>query len=188
MDNFSKVILASASPRRRELLAMLFADFSVEPSAGDETTTMTEPPAIVRELARRKAEDVASRADAGSLVIGADTIVVTATGDILGKPKDADDARRMLRKLSGARHSVWTGVALICGGREACAAERTYVDFCEMTDSEIDGYIASGDPMDKAGAYGIQGGAAKFIKGIDGCYYNVMGLPVHRLYEMIKEL
>ena len=122
---------------------------------------------------------------ADSLVIGADTLVF-AHGAVLGKPKDKQVALAMLRSLSGTTHQVITGVALTLHGAERVFSEVTEVEFAPMTEEEMQAYVASGDPMDKAGAYGIQGGASRFIRGIRGCYFNVVGLPVHRLYEEWK--
>ncbi len=208
-----KIILASASPRRRELLAQIIPEFDVIPSDGEESVTGEDPSGIVTELARRKAESVARRlahfpekkdfgADAGGespaeesregmLVIGADTIVVQ-NGRILGKPADGEDAFRMLRALSDSTHRVYTGVCLLSPGSAHNAGlvqtfyEMTEVTFYPMTDEEIRAYIRTGDPMDKAGAYGIQSGCAKYVRGISGDYNNVVGLPLARLYHELK--
>ena len=182
-----EVILASASPRRRELSGLVCENVTVIPAEGDESTDQTAPADIVRELAERKAAEVAANAPGDSIVIGADT-VVAADGVVLGKPTDPDDAERMLRMLSGRSHQVFTGIAVLYGQRRVVDCEVTTVEFCAMTDEEIRSYVATKEPMDKAGAYGIQGGAARFVSRIDGCYYNVMGLPVHRLYEILKSL
>ena len=186
MRPYSKVLLASASPRRRELLRLVFPQFEVLAADADETPTETEPCRMVEQLALRKARAVAKRPEAAdSLVIGADTLVF-AQGAVLGKPKDEQDALAMLRSLSGTTHQVITGVALTLHGAERVFSEVTEVEFAPMTEEEMQAYVASGDPMDKAGAYGIQGGASRFIRGIRGCYFNVVGLPVHRLYEEWK--
>ena len=197
-----RIILASQSPRRRELLAQIGVPFTVEVSDTDENVSGTEPAVIVQELARRKALAVASHhAGEAVYVIGADTIVVYE-GEILGKPKDPADARRMLRELSGNAHQVYTGVCVVevpgdeggCGEdsapqggcrsiRETAFAERTDVFVAPLTDAEIDAYIATGEPFDKAGSYGIQGIFARHIEKIEGDYTNVVGLPVGRLWR-----
>ncbi len=206
-----KIILASASPRRRELLAQIIPEFEVIPSEAAETLTEDTPQEIVLELAVQKAEEVARRLfsskseesirrisssgdeseeSADALVIGADTIVVSG-GLILGKPVDEDEAFRMLGLLSGNTHQVYTGVCLIRLAEDTCVTrtfyEKTDVEFYPMMEDEIREYIATGDPMDKAGAYGIQSGCAKYIRGICGDYNNVVGLPVARLYHELKD-
>ena len=187
-----EIVLASASPRRREILARILPTFFVIPSTCPETADLSQPPArIVEQLARQKAEDV-YRSHTAALVLGADT-VVWAGGRLLGKPKDAADAARMLRSLSGRAHEVYTGVAVLCCGGEQgqitrCHAVRTEVYVHDMTDDEIRGYIATGEPADKAGGYGIQGAFAKYIDRIDGDYYNVVGLPVSYVYQTLKEM
>ena len=168
------LILASASPRRREILKQVGIDFTVIPSTKEEVITKQEPKDAVMELALQKAEDVAGRADGDCMVIGADT-VVAMEGSILGKPEDKDDAARMLRMLSGSRHQVYTGVACICGEKKHVFYEETSV------------FFYPGEPMDKAGAYGIQGRAARFIRGIEGDYYNVVGFPVARFLQVLKK-
>ena len=199
----TKIILASQSPRRRELLAQIGVPFTVEVSDTDENVSGTEPAVIVQELARRKALAVASHhTGEAAHVIGADTIVVYK-GEVLRKPKDPADARRMLRELSGNAHQVYTGVCVIevqddkggsCedsegdlsegrGIRETAFAERTDVFVAPLTDAEIDAYIATGEPFDTAGSYGIQGIFARHIEKIDGDYTNVVGLPVGRLWR-----
>lgn len=181
------VILASASPRRRELLALIFGDFRVLPSEFEESLVPSElaPADHVVYSASAKARDVAARA-ADSLVIGADTIVVV-DGEILGKPADEADAARMLRALSGRTHEVYTGITVILGDTERTGVERTEVAFRELSDETISRYIASGEPMDKAGAYAIQGKGAVLIKCISGCYPNVVGLPLYRLSALLGE-
>lgn len=191
------LILASASPRRRELLALLGLPFTVEPSRYDEPGAPTEPvalPDFVISLATEKAAEVARRSS-GVWVVGADTEVALEEGDVglpLGKPTDADDAARMLRRLSGRAHSVYTGVALIeaKGGGEIgepfCAAVRTRVRFREMSDAMIADYVATGEPLDKAGAYGAQGYAAPFIEGFEGDFFNVVGLPLCELGRLFE--
>ena len=178
------IVLASSSPRRRELLSHFSVPFLVDPAAGPE-----DPPAgagpeeTVLTLAAAKADEVAARRP-DCVVIGADT-VVELDGTILGKPADRDDAFRMLRALSGREHRVYTGIAVMRGDERLCGAEMTRVFFREMTDREINAYIDSGEPMDKAGAYGIQGKAALFVEAIEGDYYNVVGLPLCRLGRML---
>lgn len=185
-----KIILASASPRRKELLAQIGIPFQVVVSHVEEVITQTEPGKVVEELSLQKASAVAELmkgSDEELLVIGADT-VVACDGQILGKPADEEEAVAMLRSLSGRSHEVFTGVTLLHllpdGKVESKVFhERTAVTFCEMSEDEISGYVASGDPMDKAGAYGIQGFCARYIRGIEGDYNNVVGLPVGRLYQ-----
>lgn len=181
-----KMILASGSPRRRELLAQMGIDFDVIVSDADEIITKENPGEIVEELSRCKAEAVAAKYP-GRFVLGADT-VVALDGQILGKPKDSKDAVRMLKELQGRTHQVFTGVTLIRQGEIYSFHEKTDVEVYPMTETEIRKYVDSGDPLDKAGAYGIQGNFAIHIKGILGDYYNVMGLPVGRLYQELKNL
>lgn len=187
-----KVILASASPRRRELLTQIGIDFEVQVSEVEERITTTVPCEVVQELSRQKAEAVmAMRREETerTLVIGADTVVACG-GEILGKPRDAEDATRMLRMLSGRSHEVYTGVTFVYDeGREIYSFyECTKVYFAPMTEAEIAEYVATGDPMDKAGAYGIQGFCARYITGIEGDYNNVVGLPVGRVYQELKNI
>ena len=187
-----KVILASASPRRRELLTQIGIDFEVQVSEVEERITTTVPCEVVQELSRQKAEAVmAMRKEEGvrALVIGADTVVACG-GEILGKPRDAEDAMRMLRMLSGRSHEVYTGVTFVYDeGREIYSFyECTKVHFAPMTEAEIEEYVTTGDPMDKAGAYGIQGFCARYITGIEGDYNNVVGLPVGRVYQELKNI
>ena len=195
-----KLILASQSPRRRELLKMLGIEFDIKVSNCEEIITSSEPAQVTMELAKQKdfeteIADVRAASDAKNeeniIIIGADT-VVAADGEILGKPKDKDDARRMINKISGTSHQVYTGVALVLvkGDKAACIdlfAEKTDVEVCEMSNQEIEDYINSDEPYDKAGGYGIQGIFGKFVSGIRGDYNNVVGLPVHRLYYTLKE-
>ena len=181
-----EIVLASGSPRRRELLEMLgVKDFAVIPARGEELPHPELSPAeLVKELSRAKAAEVAG-AHPEALVIGADT-VVAVDGRVLGKPADEADAARMLRLLSGREHEVFTGVTVMAGGAAESCAERTVVRFLPLTEREIAAYVATGEPMDKAGAYGIQGRASVFTQGIDGDFFNVMGLPVCRLGQMLK--
>ncbi len=184
------LVLASASPRRRELLAQAGFTFTVHPAHIPEDPFVGEDPiAYVTRLAREKAQVVFRSLSAedgkqetahksGTLVVlGADT-TVTLDSEILGKPEDAADAARMLRQLSGRTHRVITGVAVASAQRLEVAAETTAVRFLTLSDEEIDAYVATGEPMDKAGAYAIQGLAARWIPRIEGCYFNVVGLPL----------
>ncbi len=180
------VILASQSPRRRELLGLFRIPFEVKVADIDESMDANaEAASEVARVSRLKATAVECGAD--EVVIAADTIVV-CDGKILGKPRDAADAHRMLRSLSGHTHQVMTGMTVACGQNVISSTEITDVTFRELSDKEIDAYIATGEPMDKAGAYGIQGGAALFCEGLQGDYYNVMGLPVCRLFEILREV
>lgn len=219
-----KIILASASPRRRELLTQIGLDFDVVVSETEEKITSTEPAKVVEELSAQKAEAVweklrsmtasrvrvtnAERLDEGSevfepeqtsgettmtdtLVLGADT-VVACDGKILGKPADTEAAAAMLTMLQGRGHEVYTGVTILYeqnGERKTLTFhEKTTVHFYPMTDAQIREYVATGDPMDKAGAYGIQGFCARYIRGIEGDYNNVVGLPVGRVYQELHGL
>ena len=194
-----KIILASASPRRRELLTQIGLEFEVRVSDVEEVVTATEASKVVEELSCQKAKAVMGELirgrRMGELVIGADT-VVAVDGKILGKPADKEDAVRMLKLLAGRTHEVYTGVTVMCFDlfaksgvpmQEKSFHEKTNVTFYPMSDEEIAEYVATGDCMDKAGAYGIQGFCARYIKGIEGDYNNVVGLPVGRLYQEIKE-
>jgi septum formation protein len=182
-----KLVLASSSPRRTELLNRAGWPHEVLVAGIDESVRPQEDPATyVRRLARSKAEAVAERLPEG-VVLGADTTVVI-DDQILGQPHDDADARRMLNLLSGKWHEVLTGVALVrVGGETRVAHETTRVRFAQMSESEIDWYIASGEPAGKAGAYGIQGKAALFIEEIEGDYFNIMGLPIRLVYELSEE-
>jgi septum formation protein len=185
-----KLILASASPRRAEILRAAGIAFSVLSSAVDETPLPGETATdMVRRLAATKAELVAARAVGAAIVIAADT-VVALDGAVMGKPRTSDDARHMLEKLSGRTHSVITGVALVrlpdVERREF--TEITQVHFTALSDEEIVRYLSSGEPFDKAGAYAIQGVAGRFIPRIDGCYFNVVGLPLARLCRELTAL
>lgn len=189
-----KVILASKSPRRREILEQMGFSFEIIPAVGEEIIQDTDPAKVVESLSAQKASEVAGRCAESVeslLIIGSDT-VVAKDGAILGKPKDEADAARMLRGLAGREHSVFTGVTLIYiePGKEKTVktfSEETKVSFYPMSEEEIQAYIASGEPMDKAGAYGIQGKAFVYIRGIEGDYYNVVGLPAARIYQELKK-
>lgn len=181
-------ILASGSPRRRELLEMLgVPDLTIRPAKGPERATPgTGPEQTVRELSLHKAQEVAQTCAPEDIIIAADTIVYL-DGAILGKPRDHDDAVRMLTALSGREHIVYTGVAVLRGGELRQAAERTAVRFRPLTSGEIERYIATGEPMDKAGAYGVQSLGALLVERIDGDFYNVMGLPVEKLGQCLTK-
>ncbi len=198
--NRIKVILASASPRRRELLAQIGLTFEVIPAAGDETSASREPSRMVMDLSGKKAAEIFDRLSKeetvrleNCLVIGADTLVVS-NGGVMGKPKDAKEAASMLSSLQGGTHQVYTGVTLIYQNQskdlpeEISFYEKTDVTMYPMSEEEIRGYVDTREPMDKAGAYGIQGKCAAFIKEIHGDYNNVVGLPVGRLYQEMKKL
>ncbi len=179
-----EVVLASQSPRRKELLHFLFPDFLVRPADIDETVPSGVDPFLAAELiASKKADAILS----SGLVIACDTVVII-NGEILGKPGDESDARRMLEKLSGATHDVVSGVALRYKGKKRSFSQRTSVTFCRMTDSDISAYLATGEPFDKAGAYGIQGYGSLFVEKIDGDFFNVVGLPIARLRREILSL
>ncbi len=177
------LILASRSPRRQEILERAGIPFVVRPADVEESPLPGEEPrAHVERLAQAKAEAVP--AGDGDIVLGADTVVVI-DGEILGKPDSAEDAVRMLRRLSGREHAVMTGICLRNASRCVVDTETTGVRFVPLTEQEIREYVASGEPMDKAGAYAVQGLASKFIDRIDGCYFNVVGLPVARVYRLL---
>lgn len=199
-----QIILASASPRRKELLEQIGLEFEICPAKGEEIITSTVPEEVVQELSRQKAEEVAAMVSSYKekheelmtpqelIVIGADT-VVAMDGQILGKPVDEEDAFRMLTMLSGNTHSVYTGVTIVVVDEKNRAGEisfyeKTDVTMCPMSPEEIQWYVGTGEPMDKAGAYGIQGKCAIFVKEIKGDYNNVVGLPVSHLYQELKRL
>lgn len=184
-----RIILASASPRRRELLEQIGLEFEVIPSNAEEMITSEEPGEVVRELSRQKAADVAAGISEG-IVIGSDTIVYHE-GHIMGKPADRNEARRMLRSIQGNTHSVFTGVTVIVkeNGQSTCHTffRETKVRVYPMTDQETEKYLDTGEPMDKAGAYGIQGRFAAWIESIEGDYNTVVGLPVSALWQVLKQ-
>lgn len=186
-----RIILASASPRRKELLEQAGIAFEIQIGNAQECITKEEPGEIVEELSLAKAQKVAEEVTGDAVIIGADTIVAKDR-EILGKPKDAADAHRMLALLQGRKHQVYTGVTLIQkkGERQIVRTfhERTDVFMSPMCDDEIEAYIATGEPFDKAGSYGIQGRAGIFVEKIEGDYYNVVGLPISRLYHELKRL
>ena len=188
LNNMS-IILASASPRRRELLEMLgVKDMKIIPAHGEEHAPEGASPAeSVIAISGGKAREAAEQCAPGDVIIAADT-VVCLDGEILGKPHDTEDARHMLRRLSGREHEVYTGVTIIADGRVLQGAECTKVRFRALKASEIDAYVATGEPMDKAGAYGAQGIGSLFVEGITGDFFNVMGLPLCRLGRMLNDV
>jgi len=185
------IVLASASPRRRELLAAAGIPFEVCPSGIEERRQPGETPEqFCRRVAVEKARDVAARLPGNRRrVVGADTIVVLGE-EVLGKPLSEQEAAAMLRSLAGRVHAVLTGVCVLdpVTGTTAERVERTEVRFGPLSEQQILAYVATGEPMDKAGAYAIQGQASRFVERIDGCYFNVVGLPVPALYQMLKEM
>lgn len=183
-----EIVLASGSPRRRELLAELGWKFSIDSHHGEEVKIEGEPPEkMVMRLSREKASSVAAR-NQGRWIIGADTVVVI-DGKDLGKPTDKEDAVRMVALLSGRTHTVITGVTLLApDGRSLVRAEKTAVTFRKMSDKEVRDYVARGESMDKAGAYAIQGYGTLLVEKIDGCYCNVVGLPLECLSRMFESL
>ena len=187
MKENETIVLASASPRRQELLRQIGCGFRVVVSDAEELSgDGISPEQLAVENARRKAEDVAAKEGGNAPVLGADT-VVAVDETILGKPKDETDAVRMLRLLSGRQHFVYTGIALAYRGEIYEGVVRTEVWVDELSEKEIEAYIATGEPMDKAGAYAVQGIAAKFIPRIDGSFSNVVGLPLHAVKELTRK-
>lgn len=180
------MILASQSPRRRELLSLITEDFRIIPAKGEEILPeKISPENAVLTLSEQKADEI-YRENRGEVIVAADTIVAI-DGKILGKPADEKDAFAMLKTLSGRVHEVFTGVCVVfANGQKEQFFEETKVEFYELSDEEIADYIKTGEPMDKAGAYGIQGKGALLVKRIDGDYYNVMGLPVARLLRVLN--
>lgn len=189
MKRMMKLVLASASPRRKELLAQIGITPFIEPSTIVEKVTSTIPEEVVLELSSQKAQDVAQHQEAGTIVIGADT-VVALDGQILLKPVSHEDAYGMISMLQGRNHQVYTGVTMVYCGQQGnkvkSFVEKTEVMVYPMSEEEIKAYAFSEEPMDKAGAYGIQGNYAAFVKGIAGDYNNVVGLPVGRVYQEMK--
>ncbi len=189
-----RLVLASGSPRRREMLRNLGVEIIVRPVEVDESPLGEEPPEpYVSRLARAKARAAAgsnptTTAGEQETVLAADTIVAL-DGELLGKPRDPADARRMLEQLSGREHEVLTGVAVTCAARDfrRVEVERTRVRFAELSAAEIEWYVASGEPLDKAGSYGVQGLGALFVTGLDGNYSNVVGLPLPLVYRLLRE-
>ena len=185
-----KIILASKSPRRKEILENLGLDFEIIVADADESCDIKEPCELVMTIAAKKGkaviEALGDERQKDVLLIACDTLVY-ASGEFLGKPHDNADAQRMLRMLSGNAHEVISGLYLCYNGKEVRCAESTKVFFDEMSDADIKKYIESGEPGDKAGAYAIQGKASAYIKGIEGDYFNVVGLPAHLLLKTLKE-
>lgn len=183
-----EIILASGSPRRKELMEMLgFKNLKIIPAKGEEKVNLSlAPGALVEALATQKALEVAENRNKEDLVIGSDTIVFH-NGKVMGKPHSEKEARDMLSELSGDVHQVYTGVCLVKDGQKTARHELSRVHFRSLTEAEICAYVKTGEPMDKAGAYGAQGLGALFVKGIEGDFFNVMGLPVCLLGEMLKE-
>ena len=192
MKQTMPVILASASPRRKEILSMLGLTFTVEVSKTEENTVQTDPEKIVMDLAAQKAAAVANHhIKENCLIIGSDTIV-WLDGKVLGKPAGEEEAKAMLKSLSGKTHTVYTGVCIIkCENgnmTKTCFADSAGVTFAEMGKQEIDWYVSTGEPSDKAGAYAVQGLGARFVKGISGDFYTVMGLPMAKLYKELRAI
>jgi len=179
-----KFILASKSPRRREILSDLGISFEIVTADTDESCDLTDPRAFVEELALRKGLAVAQKLDDETIIIASDT-VVACNREILGKPDSRADAKRMLDMLSGSKHDVISGIALVSKNKTAVASEVTHVIFDKLSNSDIEIYLNSKEPYDKAGAYAIQGLASMWIKGIEGDYFNVVGLPVKRLHDLL---
>lgn len=181
-----QIVLASASPRRQELLRQVGVSFVVEPSnVAEQVTEPMTPAKLVEHLALIKAREIAGRRP-DAIVLGADTIVVV-DGQVLGKPADRAEAIAMLERLAGREHLVMTGVALVQNGRTLVSHEETAVRFGPLTRERIERYVDSGEPIDKAGAYGIQGRAAALIHSISGDYFNVVGLPLYRTVQMLSQ-
>lgn len=181
----TELILASASPRRRQMLADIGVPFRVVVSEADESCRKTDPEAYSLAVSRKKAEAVLPLCEKGSIVIACDTVV--ALGDtILGKPQDREDARRMLRMLSGKRHKVVSSLCVMNGEKTVQEAVTTYVIFREISEDELEAYLATGECDDKAGAYGIQGLGGLFVSGIEGDYFTVVGMPLAKLNEILK--
>lgn len=184
------IILASASPRRRELLSQAGVSFKVCPGTGEEVITSSDPEKVVMELSEQKARGAVFPAEEGTVIIGADTLVAYQ-GRILGKPGDEEEAVQTLLQLQGQTHQVYTGVTILeyqeAQWHSHTFAERTDVSFYPVSEAEIRDYVATGEPMDKAGSYGIQGSFGIYVKGISGEYSNVVGLPVGRLFYETKK-
>lgn len=179
------IILASGSPRRKELMALIRPDYTVETSDVDEGALTADTPAqLAAVLAAAKCRAVA-RHNPHSVVIGCDTVVEHA-GQVYGKPRDKAHATAMMHALSGDTHLVHTGVCICCGARCEQFVQTTRVQFAPLSEREIEAYVSTDEPYDKAGGYGVQGRAAKFVRSIEGCYYNVMGFPVQRVYEALR--
>ncbi len=183
-----KFILASKSPRRKEILENLGYDFEIFTAETDENSEIKDPRKLVTELAKRKALAVKEKQGETDKIILASDTVVASSKSILGKPKDEQDARKMLKALSGKKHSVYSGICLIKGDKILTDFCKTDVYFDRIDESDIDRYIATNEWTDKAGAYAVQGKASVFVRKIDGDYFNVVGLPVNLLHNMLKEI
>ena len=183
----NKIILASKSPRRREILENLGYNFQIITAETDENSDISNPSELVMELAKRKAKAVAKLIENDSIVIGCDT-VVAIENDILGKPENEKNAREMLAKLSGNIHSVYSGLCLVKGEKILTSFCKTDVHFDTLSAEDIDWYISQNEWADKAGSYAVQGKASVFVNKIDGDYFNVVGLPVNLLYKMMKNI
>lgn len=186
-----RVVLASGSPRRKELLSQIGVEYTCRTSSKEEVIRSTNPSEVVAELSLMKSEDVAEAEAGPVLIIGADT-VVSHRGAILGKPKNEGDAVRMITSFAGDTHEVYTGVSILIkeangSVKKVCFTETTKVHVYPMTENEIRDYVASKEPMDKAGAYAIQGKFAPYIKAIEGDYYNIVGFPVAGIYQRLKQ-
>lgn len=187
-----KLVLASASPRRKEILTTLGVDFTVRTAEADESCDLSDPGARVEAISVKKCHAVRDALaaegvlDADTVILASDTLVML-DGKFLGKPRDEADARRMVGMLQGRTHTVASGLAICKDGRTVTAHELTGVTFAPMSDAEIEAYIATGESFGKAGGYAVQGFAARFISGLEGDYFNVVGLPVRRLYETLRE-
>lgn len=179
------IVLASASPRRRELMERLGIDYIVMPSQYDERIDISDPKELVLKISREKASDVRRRCAENDIIVAADT-VVCFEGEIFGKPESREDAVKTLERLSGGMNEVWTGVCVIRGDEVFSEAVVTRVYFDKLDREDIINYVKSGEPMDKAGSYGIQGKASLFIKGIEGDYYNAVGFPLNTLFRLLK--
>ena len=183
-----KLILASKSARRIEILTHLGLNPTVMVSDADETVSeIMTPEKLTEELSLRKAGAVLPLVKENQLVIASDTVVSSLTGEIFGKPRDKDDAYRMLSSLSGTTHRVVSGIALCLNGKKAVSHDITYVKFKNLTEREILSYISTAEPYDKAGGYGIQDKASVFVEKIDGDFYNVVGLPVYKMFDLMKK-
>ncbi len=183
-----KIILASKSPRRKEILSNLGFDFEIHTADTDESCEVADPESLVQILAVRKGSEVLKQfPDNDTLIISCDTIVC-CDDKVLGKPKNRHDAVEMLKSLSGRKHTVMSGLALFLNGKTISGCEKTDVYFADMPDSFIESYVSTGDSMDKAGGYAVQGMTALYIDKLDGCYFNVVGLPVRLLTKLLEKL
>ncbi|MCD4650471.1 MAG: Maf family protein [Candidatus Cloacimonetes bacterium] len=184
--NNNQLVLASASPRRVRIFQMLGLKFVIKPARIDEAISTDNPRKLVITHATQKAKAVADEFDSSVCVVGADTVVYI-DGKILGKPENHQQAITYLQMLSNKKHAVYTGICLVRGKKIVSGWERTYVYFDQLSPADIEDYIATGEPLDKAGAYGIQGYGSQFITKLTGCYFNVMGFPVHLFNQLLKE-